>query len=205
MIGDEEGLLHCKVCSATIRDRDLEPGEELRCRRCGSMVKARDKGHLMHVAWALATTGLLLCVLANSFPVLTFDVAGNTQSNLIITGVIGLMKQGYWPVAALVFFCAIAAPVLHFGAIWYVAGSCTFRHHWPLAGRVAVFAEKIGPWSLVPVFAIACVVAVVKLRMLGTVFWDVGILWIALLALCSLALRQVFDHEFAVRHLRTTA
>ena len=41
-------------------------------------------------------------------PVLIFDVAGNTQSNLIITGVYGLISQGYSPVAALVFFGAIA-------------------------------------------------------------------------------------------------
>lgn len=188
-----------------MRDRALEPGEELRCTRCGSMVKARDKGHLMHVAWALATTGILLCILANSFPVLTFDVAGNTQSNLIITGVIALVHQGYWPLAVLVFLCAIGAPILHFSAIWYVSGSCTLGTHWPLAGKIAFFAEKIGPWSLVPVFAIACVVSVVKLRMLGTVTWDIGILWIALLAVCSLGLRHVFDLEYALRHLRTTA
>ena len=191
----------CRVCGAGIRDRRLEVGETLRCRRCHEVVKAAERGHLLHVAWALATTGMILCVLSNVYPILEFNVAGNAQSNRILTGVQGLVRQGYWPVAAMVFFCAVAAPFLYFAAVWYVAGSVCTGRRWPLAGLVARAAERVAPWSLVPVFAIACLVSVVKLDLLGTVTWEAGIGWIALLAACSFALAQVFDREFVAKRL----
>lgn len=192
----------CPLCAARVKIPQLGPAEELRCRRCGETIVRRHRADPSHQAWALATTGLILCVLANVRPILTFDVAGNTQSNLIVTGVLGLVRQGFWPVAALIFFCAIAAPFLHFAAVWYVSGSCAVGRVWPGVTHVARVGEKLAPWSLVPVFMIACFVAVVKLDMLGTVYWDAGIVWISLLAICSLALAQVIDMEWLERRLK---
>ncbi len=136
---------------------------------------------------------LFLVVLANTQPILIFDVAGNTQSNLIVTGVRGLIGQGYSPVAALVFFGAIAGPALHLLAVWYLLSACCLGLHWPMLKRVFNWVELLEPWNLVPVYAIATVVSVVKLRMLGTVEWQQGALWVVLLSLCSLLTVQFFD------------
>lgn len=195
-------MLECPLCGAPVRDREIHHGEELRCGRCRQVIRRIHRGDPSHHLWAVSSTGLILCVLANVFPILTFDVAGNTQSNLVITGVTGLNNQGFWPVAALVFFCAIAAPVLHMASVWYVAGACCTGKRWPEVDRVAHFAGHMTPWSLVPVFVIACFVAVVKLDMLGTVYWDSGIVWLSLLGLCSLVLAQITDRDFIAERLR---
>lgn len=197
--------ISCAVCDASILARELEIGEELRCGRCGQTIQRPHRGDPSHLLWALASTGLILWVLANVYPILTFDVLGNTQFNLIITGVMGLAYQGYWPIALLVFICAIAAPVVHLSALWYVAGACCLNRPWPGAPGVARLAQRVAPWSLVPVFMIACFVAVVKLDMLGTVSWDAGIIWISLLAICSLALGQVTDIQWIARRLESGA
>jgi len=194
-------FLSCPLCAASIRDREIGPGEELKCGRCGTTVKQLHRGDPSHHLCALASTGLILCVLANVYPIMTFDVAGNTQSNLIITGVIGLVNQGFWPVALLVFFCAILAPALHLASVWYVSASCCAGRRWPGVRWAAQLGEAIAPWSLVPVFGIACGVAVVKLDMLGKVYWDAGIVWIALLGLCSLVMAQLMDREWLERRL----
>jgi len=191
----ESHWLECRLCRARICDRPLQRDEELRCARCSELVKKGGGITSPQAALALSITGLLLVGLANAFPILSFDVAGNTQSNRIVTGVFALRDQGYAPIALLVFFCAIAAPALHFAAVAYVALAGCVRLRLPGLRRAAHAAEILESWSLAPVFAIACVVAVVKLDMLGTVNWDSGIGWIALLALCSLALGQVFDSE----------
>ncbi|MDD5201080.1 MAG: paraquat-inducible protein A [Terrimicrobiaceae bacterium] len=156
-------------------------------------------------AWALATAGLLLVALANANPVLTFDVAGNTQSNLMVTGVLGLFDQGYWPVAALVFFAGIAGPALHLAAVWYVAAACCLGRRWPALRRAAKFAEVMESWNLVPVYAVATVVAVVKLDMLGAVAWQQGALWVLALSLCSLLVVQFFDRDLVERCLEELA
>ena len=46
-----------------------------------------------------------------------------------------------------------------------------------------------------PVFAVACVVSVVKLRTLGSVTWEVGAIWIALLSIFTLLTIQFFDRR----------
>jgi uncharacterized paraquat-inducible protein A len=47
----------------------------------------------------------------------------------------------------------------------------------------------------VPVYAIATLVAVVKLDMLGKVEWQRGAIWVVALSLCSLLTVQIFDRQ----------
>lgn len=191
-----EVWLHCPRCRAECLDRPLATGEFLRCGRCGAEVKASTGGRRSIVAaWAFSTTSLILIFLANTTPILKFDVVGNFQENRIMTGVEGLWEQGFEPLAALVFFSAIAAPALYQLSVWYVSALCTLRLRWP--GRWFFFgmAKNLESWNLMPVFAIACVVSVVKLRTLGSVTWEPGAIWIALLSLFTLLTIQFFDRR----------
>lgn len=195
--------LSCPDCEAPCRDRKLPSGTELRCGRCGVSVKVASGRHSLQPAWAFASAGLFFVLLANLQPILAFDVAGDTQSNRIVTGVFELFGQGYWPVAGLVCFAGILAPALHLGAVWYVASACCLHCRWPHLRKAVRFAEILEPWNLVPVYAIATVVAVVKLDMLGTVEWQQGALWVLALALCSLLAMQAFDRELIEERLET--
>ena len=93
------------------------------------------------------------------------------------------------------------APTLHLAAIWYVASAGCLRRRWPYVHRVAELIEMLEPWNLVPVYAIATVVAVVKLDMMGTVDWKAGALWILVLSLCSLCAAEAFDRELVEERL----
>jgi paraquat-inducible protein A len=154
-------------------------------------VKKQRDSHSLQAAWALATAGLMLVIPANVEPVLTFNVAGNTQSNLVVTGVFGLFAQGYWPVALLVFFGAIAAPAIHLAAVWYVlAGCCSagLGPNWSSVQRSGL-AES---WNLVPADAIATLVAV-EARHVGRSSGSEAI-WVVALP-CVLLIMQIFDRQ----------
>ena len=193
--------LSCPDCEAPCRNRALPAGTELRCMRCGGRLKTSISGHSLQVAWAFATAGLFLVLLANFEPILTFDVVGNTQSNRIFTGVFELIGQGFWPVALLAGFAGMFAPAMHLGAIWYVTAACCLGLRWPHLRRAFRLVEILEPWNLVPVYAIATVVAVVKLKMLGTVAWQQGALWVIALSLCSLFAAQAFNPELVEEKL----
>lgn len=197
--------ISCPECDAACRHRELPANSALRCKRCGVVVRKQTGTKSLQPAWAMASTGLLLIVLANVNPILTFDVAGNTQSNLIISGVFNLFGQGYWPVALLVFFAGIAGPALHLAAVWYVAAACCLGRRWPGLHRAAKLAEVMESWNLVPVYAVATVVAVVKLDMLGKVVWQVGAGWVLALSLCSLLAVQFFDRGLVEKRLEDLA
>ncbi len=204
-IDQDHGWIACAECTALCRDQPLPPKAVLRCVRCGETVRRAPSDLSLQTSWAFATTGLLLVLLANVNPILTFDVAGNTQSNLIVTGVYGLYDQGYWPVAALVFFAGIAGPALHLAAVWYVLAACCLHLKLPFLTRAAKVAEVLETWNLVPVYAVATVVAVVKLDMLGAVAWQIGALWVLALSLCSLLTLQFFDHHLVEKRLEELA
>jgi len=197
--------ISCPECGAACRHRKLTPHSALRCRRCGVVVLRQTGARSLQPAWAMATAGLFFIILANVNPILTFDVAGNTQSNLIISGVAALFGQGYWPVAVLVFFAGIAGPALHLASVWYVAGACSLRQRWPGLHRAAKFAEAMEEWNLVPVYAVATIVSVVKLDMLGTVAWQQGALWVLAVSLCSLLTLQAFDRGLVEERLEELA
>jgi paraquat-inducible protein A len=140
---------------------------------------------------ALALTGLVLLVLANVYPVMTFSVAGARQSNYIMTGVYGLIEQGYASLAGLVFFCAVLAPGLYLLLGSYVLAARCFGRPWPLDFQIYRVVDWLAPWNLMPVFLVACLVAVVRLDLLGNVVWRTGAVFIVLLSVCCLLLEQV--------------
>ena len=181
----------CHACEATYRHRELAKGEKLYCARCGELLEVPRIGNVRQDALALGLTGIVLLVLANVFPIMTFDVAGAEQSNHIITGVRGLIEQNYAPIAALVFFSAILAPALYLLFGCYVLTARSLGQVWPFDFQLYRVMEWLAPWNLVPVFAVACLVAVVRLDLLGTVTWKTGAVFVVLLSLCFLLLEQL--------------
>jgi paraquat-inducible protein A len=187
--------LQCPRCHAECRDRQLAKNEYLRCARCGEEIKTPQVGRTIPVAWALSTTGLILMVLANTYPIMSFSIAGNSQTNLIYTGIAGLWFQGYGLLSALVFFCVMAAPALYLVTVWYACAAWCLHRRWRGLHSILNIAAILESWNLVPVFAVACVVAAVKLRTLGSVRWEVGVFWVILYALCILLTIQFFDRK----------
>lgn len=152
---------------------------------------------------ALSIAGLFALLLANTNPVLSFDVAGRLQSEYIITGVEELVNQGYWPIAILVFMAGILAPALHLGAVTYVSTACCLNIPFPRIPLAIRLEELAEPWNLMPVYAIATVVSVVKLRMLGGVEWEFGARWVLGVALFSLFAQQTFDRRVVKARLES--
>jgi paraquat-inducible protein A len=165
------------------------------------MVKTSQPGRTMPAALAFSMAALITLIPANMNPILIFSVAGNSQENLIITGVEALWKEGFEPLGALVFFSAIFAPFVYLLALTYVSASWNFRLHPPFLKAAFRFAESLEDWNLLPVFAIACVVSVVKLRTLGTVSWEPGSLWILAAAIFTMLAIQCFDKKCVEPHV----
>lgn len=191
--------LHCHQCGSEVGDKPLKRGEILRCGLCGNTLKRfRTRGD-QEAACALAICALFILWLANSYPIMNFSVAGNVQANEILTGIRVLFVQGYWPIAVLVFVCAMLAPALYFAGVAYASAACALRRIPPGASAAARLARIAQPWSLLPVFAMACVVSAVKLDLIGHVDWQAGVWLVTLLAFNALILDSFFDADEALR------
>ena len=103
-------LIECHDCGLFLRPKALPLRGAAKCPRCGVRLYRRTNRGIDH-AIALSITALLLFVIANAFPFMTFKLEGREQVSTLITGVHEFLDQGLWPLAALVFTVTIRVPL----------------------------------------------------------------------------------------------
>ncbi|MEM7223348.1 MAG: paraquat-inducible protein A [Pseudomonadota bacterium] len=170
----DDALVACHGCGRLHRLEALTRGQAARCGRCGTVLERAKIGGLDRTL-AFTLTGLVLFVLANTYPLLTFELEGRSQQAHLITGVIGLYDQGMWELAALVFVASILAPFLQLMGLLYLLVPLKFgRRPWKL-GPTYRLVGKIGFWAMLEVYLLGIIVALVKLADFGTVVPDVAL------------------------------
>lgn len=192
----------CPFCEASCLHRELLPNQELICERCDTTVLVHIPEKSLQPPFALSLTGLLLLLLANTTPILTFEVVGRSQSDYMITGIIELFRQGYWLIGLLVSFCGIIAPAVFFLCAFYLGFALVLNLRPPGLKWAVLALRSVRPWNLIPVYSIATLVAVVKLKMLGEVNWQVGARFILGVAVMSILCEQFSVRQIANEQLR---
>lgn len=154
----EAGLIGCGRCG-----RVTAPGPST-CPRCGTELHSRMPGSLEKVmAWWAA--GLLVYIPANLYPMLRTTMLGREVDSTIIGGIVDLLHHGAWFVAAVVFLASVAIPIGKFIVIAWLVWSIRFRVTLSQERRTVLYeiVEFIGRWSMVDVFVVAILAALVNL------------------------------------------
>jgi len=191
----EAGLARCPACGSLHRLPITG-----KCRRCGHSVSVRRK-HSLQRTWAFLIVGLFFYVPANLYPImLTHTFAGKT-SDTILSGVFALVDSGSWGIAIIIFIASICIPVTKFTVIGGLALS--LQLHWTMSEhtrhRLHTLTEFIGRWSMVDVFVVAVLAALIQLGAILTVTPGIGINAFAasvvftMLAASSLDSRLIWD------------
>jgi paraquat-inducible protein A len=115
------------------------------------------------MAWWLA--GLFMYIPANLFPMLRTTMLGRDVDSTIVGGVVDLVHHGAWFVAAVVFLASVVIPVGKFIVIAYLVYSVRFGVTLSQHRRSVLYeiVEFIGRWSMVDVFVVAILTALVNL------------------------------------------
>ena len=158
--------LHCHTCHLLSRSASAHP----HCPRCGSPLHKRKPNSLART-WALTLTAYILYIPANLLPIMSVTMSGKGEPDTILSGVKELILGGMWPLALLVFFASITVPVLKLLALTYLLLSVHFKSQWRPRERTVLYriTESVGRWSMLDIFVIAILVALVKLGSLATI------------------------------------
>lgn len=161
-----QGYLLCHTCNKVSQAGSGHPD----CPRCGAPLHARKPNSLTRT-WALTLTAYILYIPANLLPVMTVTMSGRGEPDTILSGVKELLLGGMWPLALLVFFASVTVPVLKLLVLTYLLLSVQFRSRWRPRERTALYrvTESVGRWSMIDIFVIAILVALVKLGALATI------------------------------------
>ncbi|QBF28524.1 paraquat-inducible membrane protein A [Pseudomonas tructae] len=188
----DAGILVCGECHELNRQ---EPDSDAQtCNRCGAAVHARRPNSLVRT-WALLITSAILYIPANVLPIMTVSALGQGSPDTIMSGVITLMKHGMLPIAAVVFIASILVPTFKLVGIALLLYSV--QRHQPLSARQRIlmyrFIEFIGRWSMLDIFVIAILVAVVNFGRIASVEANWGAVAFASVVILTMLAAVTFD------------
>ncbi|MDD1017012.1 paraquat-inducible protein A [Pseudomonas rubra] len=188
----DAGILVCGDCHELNRQ---EPDSDAQtCNRCGAVVHARRPNSLVRT-WALLITSAILYIPANVLPIMTVSALGQGSPDTIMSGVITLMKHGMLPIAAVVFIASILVPTFKLVGIALLLYSV--QRHQPLSARQRIlmyrFIEFIGRWSMLDIFVIAILVAVVNFGRIASVEANWGAVAFASVVILTMLAAVTFD------------
>jgi len=167
------GLVACEYCDLLHEERPLGCRGKALCTRCGGILY-REEPHSLERVLALNLGALVLLILANVMPFMTFSLEGQAQENHVISGVILIWLGGSHALAALILFTSIAAPLIRIGASLYVTLPMVLGRVPPAAAQVTRFDAWLGPWAMLEVYMLAVIASVVKLAQMASIHLDVG-------------------------------
>lgn len=185
-------LAECRHCGQL--SRLPHPAPRAHCPRCGSVLRPRTP-HSVARTWALIVAALILYVPANVLPMLTSTQLGQSESNTILGGVLYFIDTGDVLLAAVIFTASIVVPVTKLVVLAYLSVSVQRRSHSRPRDRTRLFrmVELIGPWSMLDVYVVALMVALVHAGALANIQAEPAALFFAAVVMLTMFAAMTFD------------
>lgn len=186
--GLAQGLRSCSCCTAML------PAEQWECPRCHRHGHVRRKNSLQ---WTLALllTSVLLYIPSNLLPIMVTEALGSSEPSTIMSGVVLLWGMGSYPVALVIFIASIMVPTLKMLALAWLCWSATGKGRQDNERLHVVYemVEFVGRWSMIDVFVIAVLSAMVRIGQLMSVYPAIGAVLFALVVILTMFAAMMFD------------
>lgn len=157
-----EQLIACHECDLLMRRTSVGDGERAECPRCGYELYSH-RHQVVRRSLALVLAALLLYVPANFLPIMQLNLLGQTAVDTLWSAVIGLYGSGMQGVAAVVFVCSMAIPLLKLLCQLVVLLSIRLdcgRSYGLLLYRIY---HHLRDWGMLEVYLMGILVSIVKL------------------------------------------
>jgi paraquat-inducible protein A len=195
-----EEFVACDDCDLIHRIPVGVEGRSGRCVRCGGVL-FNTKRNTVERTLALAIAGMVLFLVANVFPFLSFEMQGRVTETTLLSGIQELWREDMGSLAGLVLFTAVLAPGLQLCLLLYVLVPLHFdRVPWKLALFFRTL-RHLATWSMMEVFLIGILVALVKLGDMAEIVPGLAIYSFAILILVLAGAAAALDPRTIWRHV----
>lgn len=184
------GLINCHSCGLLHKASQVHD----HCHRCGASLHLRKPDSLSRT-WAYLLAAYILYIPANVLPVMTTTSLGSVQSNTILSGVNYLLVSGSWLLALIIFIASVFVPVLKLIILSYLAISVQVRSSWRPRERTWLYrlAEIMGRWSMVDIYVVTLMVALVKIQGLADIDAGIGAVAFGAVVVFTMLAAMSFD------------
>jgi len=133
---------------------------------------------------------------------MTVTSLGKTESDTIMSGVIYFVRSGDWPLALIIFTASVFVPLMKLGILTFLLISVHRRSSWRPVERTRMYrlTEAIGRWSMVDIYVVTILVALVRLGNLATIEAGAGAVFFGSVVVITIFAAESFDPRLIWDH-----
>jgi paraquat-inducible protein A len=145
--------------------------------------------------WALVLAALIFYVPANVLPITRVTSLGSTQADTIVSGVIYFIETGSWPIALVIFVASVFVPLMKLAILIYLLVSVQRGSNRRRLERTRLFrlTESVGRWSMVDIYVVTILVALVQLGALANIEAGPAALFFAAVVVITMIAAMTFE------------
>ena len=154
----DRGLAMCHICGKA------SPAAERVCPRCGTAIHLRKPNSIQRTI-ALMCAAAVLYIPAMTLPVMTLSELGQVAPTTIVEGMLEFWQAGDYPIAIVIFTASIMIPLLKIVALAWLCAAATGRVDPSprMLAKVYWLTELLGRWSMIDIFVVGILVALVQI------------------------------------------
>ncbi|CZF82688.1 paraquat-inducible protein A [Grimontia marina] len=181
----------CRVC------HQINEPHHKHCQRCDSRLRPYNPAKNTAWAWSFLISAVIFYIPANLYPMMYTVSLGSTERSTIMDGVILLWNLGSYPIAAIIFIASVFVPMTKMLIIgWLLQATkegITDDRDALKKLKYYRFTELVGRWSMIDVFVVAILSALVNLKGLMSISPGPAALYFALVVFLTISSALIFD------------
>jgi len=189
-------VIVCHACDLV--QRRSAAATLVRCARCHAELY-RTNSASIDAAVALTVAASLLLLLSNLYPLVVLQLNGATRETTLVGAALGLYREGYGLIGALVLLTTVLIPSFQLASLLYVLLPLRRRRRAKRQNELFRTLTRLRPWAMPEVFLLGALVALVKLSALaqvvpGVSLFAYGAFMLTLAGLTSITPTEQFWH-----------
>lgn len=187
-------LVSCHSCHLVCRAPRFRDKIGHACPRCGAVLHQR-KPNSISRTWALVMAAYIFYIPANVLPITLTTSLGKTQSDTIMSGVIYFIATGSWPIALVIFIASVFVPLAKLLILTFLLISLKRKSQWRPYDRTRLYriTEAIGRWSMLDIYVVTILVAMVKLGAMASIEAGPAAVFFAAVVVITIFAAMSFD------------
>ena len=185
-MGENREFVRCDKCGATNETSSSY------CYRCG--LKLKNESSSVYKSFIFLISAIFFYIPANIYPILQTNKFYVSYENSIIGGIFTLWREGDYPIAVIVFLASVLIPILKFVILFYLLLSIKSKRFISFKKKLYKFIEISGPWSLLDVFVVFIMGALVRFDYVSALPQEASIYFLVMVIFTILASKS-FDER----------
>ncbi len=186
------GVVPCGTCG--LLSRPAGAVGPWTCPRCGDRIASRRERPFQD-AWAYIVAAAICYLPANTLPVMTTRTIKYEEPSTIIGGVVYFYESGSWFLALIILVASVIIPLGKLASLAYLLATTQRRSTAYNRERARLYRllKVIGRWSMLDVFVVAFVVALIQFQPFMSVVPGTGVLFFAAVVILTIFAADSFD------------